>query len=50
MGWYTWRSLRVVYGQGRVSTALKMTMFAFAYAVLLACTLLATLIFSAISG
>jgi hypothetical protein len=49
MGWYTWRSLRLVYGQGRVLTALKMTMFAFAYALLLGCTLLATLIFSAVS-
>jgi hypothetical protein len=50
MGWYTWRSLRVVYGQGRLLTAIKMGMFAFGYGVLLGFTLLATLIFSAVSG
>jgi hypothetical protein len=48
--WYTWRSLRAVYGQGWFLTAFKMWMFGFAYSVLLGFTLLGTVIVSALKG
>ncbi len=46
MVWYSWRSLRVVYGQGRFWTAFKLWMFGFAYSVMLGFTMLGTLVFS----
>ena len=50
MGWYTWRALRIAYGQGWFRTLVKLGLFAFAYSVLLGFTLLGTLIVSALKG
>lgn len=49
-GWYTWRSLRTVYRQGRVWTAIKLWMFGFTYCVMFGFTVLGTLLVSIFRG
>jgi len=48
--WYVYRAMRNYYGQGRSLTLAKLTVVGFAYMVFLSITLLATLIFSALTA
>jgi hypothetical protein len=46
--WYMYRSMRVVYGQGRLLTVSKLAVLAFFYLVFAAVMLAATSIYSAV--
>jgi hypothetical protein len=47
--YYVYRSMRVVYGEGRLKTALKFTALAAIYFVLLAVTIFAGLVYAALA-
>ena len=46
--WYVYRSMRVVYGEGRVKTALKFFTIGTIYFVLLGITMMAGLVYTMI--
>jgi hypothetical protein len=47
--WYVFRSMRVVYGEGRLKTAAKFMALAAIYLMLLITTMLAGLVYSALA-
>lgn len=50
VAWYVFRALRVVYGEGRAATGVKLVALGLAYAVLLGATLAGTALWSAMSA
>jgi hypothetical protein len=49
LSWYVFRSMRVVYGEGRLKTSLKFSVLVLIYFTLLGITMMAGLVYSMLS-